>query len=122
MFNKKDFAGGMKVLDSLEEKMGTDGGIDFYRANLKSIQGDAKAALQFAARAVERDPTLFNAADFCLTTALQNGDFPSAKKYLLIIERNRPNFRFGDLKNVNLFNGFVKSPEYAQWQKERPKK
>jgi hypothetical protein len=39
MFNKKDFAGAMKVLDSLEQKMGTDGGIDFYRANLKIISG-----------------------------------------------------------------------------------
>jgi hypothetical protein len=45
MFNKKDFAGGMKVLDSLERKMGTDGGIDFYRTNLNLIMGNTKAAL-----------------------------------------------------------------------------
>jgi hypothetical protein len=121
MFNKKDFAGAMKVLDSLERKMGADGGIDFYRANLKATAGDPKAALEYATKAVEEDPTLFNAADFCLTTALQHGDLPSAKKYLLIIERNRPNFRFGDLKNSKLFEAFVKSPQYAQWQQERPK-
>ncbi|MDB5320896.1 MAG: hypothetical protein JWN40_2527 [Phycisphaerales bacterium] len=120
-FNKKDFAGAMKALDSLEKKMGSDGGIDFYRANLKATAGDAKAALEYATKAVEKDPTLFNAADFCLTNALQNGDFPSAKKYLLIIENNRPGFRFGDLKGVKLFEEFVKSPVYAQWQKERPK-
>lgn len=122
MFNKKDFAGAMKVLDSLEEKMGADGGIDFYRANLKATAGDAKAALEYAAKAVEKDPTLFNAADFCLTKALQNGDFPTAKKYLLIIENNRRGFRFGDLKGAKLFEEFVKSPQYAQWQKERPRK
>jgi tetratricopeptide (TPR) repeat protein len=122
MFNKKDFGGAMKVLDSLEQKMGTDGGIDFYRANVKATAGDAKTALEYAAKAVEKDPTLFNAADFCLTTALHNGDFPSTKKYLLIIENNRPTFRFGDLKGVKSFEAFVKSPQYAQWQKERPKK
>ena len=119
MFNKKDFAGAMKVLDSLEQKMGTDGGIDFYRANVKIISGDAKTALDYAAKAVEKDPTLFAAADYCLSTALKDGDFPTAKKYLLIIEKNRPGFRFGDLKGVKAFEGFVKSPQYAQWQKER---
>jgi len=112
----------MKALDSLESKMGSDGGIDFYRANLKATAGDPKAALEYAAKAVEKDPTLFNAADFCLTTALKNGDFPTAKKYLLVIENNRPGFRFGDLKNSKPFEAFVKSPQYAQWQKERPKK
>jgi tetratricopeptide (TPR) repeat protein len=122
LFNKKDFDGAMKTLDSLEKKMGTDGGIDFYRANLKGVAGDAKAALEYAQKAVDEDPTLFNAADFCLTTALKNGDFASSKKYLLVIENNRPNFKFGDLKGAALFKEFVKSPEYAAWQKERPRK
>ena len=120
MFNKKDFDGAMKVLDSLEQKMGTDGGIDFYRANLKIIAGDTKTALEYAAKAVEKDPTLFDAADYCLSMALRNGDFPTAKKYLLVIENNRPGFRFGNLKGVKAFDAFVKSPQYAEWQKERP--
>lgn len=122
LLKKKDYDGSMKALDSLEKKMGEDGAIDFNRANVKATAGDDKAALEYATKAVEKDQTLFAAADYCATVALKSGDFALAKKYLLLIEMNHANFRFGDLKGVALFKEFVKSPEYGQWQKERPQK
>jgi len=122
LLKKKDYDGALKALDSLEKKMGEDGAIDSNRANVKATAGDKKAALEYATRAVEKDPTLFGTADYCATVALKSGDFATAKKYLLLMEKHHPKFRFGDLKGPPLFKEFVKSPEYAQWQKERHQK
>ena len=121
LLNAKRYDDCLVAIDRIDKRVGGDPYLDFQRGRIVEQQGQAAKAALLYESALKRDPTLFEPADMLLTAALTAKDYPMAKKYLLHIERNRPEFRFGDLKNVELFAGFVASPQYAEWQNERPK-
>lgn len=119
LFLKQKYAECLAALDRLDKQVGGDPYLNVYRANVATAQGDVAKAKTLAAAALVKEPTLFEAADVLLTAALTEKDYPAVKKYLLHIEANAPKFRFGDLKGAEGFEGFVASPQYAQWVKER---
>lgn len=109
-------------VDRIDAAVGGDPYLDYLRSNLFAAGKDRAAAREYAARAFERDPSLLGPVNTLLTYALQDGDFEDAKRWLLTIERS-PTFglRFNaDFDGNAYFAEFVKSPQYAEWLRERP--
>lgn len=120
-FMNRQFKEELAAVSRIEKQVGPDPFLNVLRANVAIAEGDIAAGKKLAAAALEKEPSLFEAADILLTQALAEKDYPASKRYLLQIERNRETFRFNDLKGSEAFKGFVASPEYAAWQAERPK-
>lgn len=122
LYMKKEWPAFLASIDRLEKQVGHDPFLDVYRANAAIGQGDTATAKKIATKALAEEPSIFELADVLLTQAIADKDYPAVKVYALHIEQNCPRFRFGDLKNAPGWEGFVASPQYAEWEKERPVK
>ncbi len=117
---KKDYARAMANLDEVDKAVGGDPYLDVMRANVCAMSGEKDKVIPLAKRALEREPTLFPAADIILTDALERKDYVLSLELMLRIEREM-NFRFGDYAAVPAFAEFARSPQNEQFLAQRPK-
>ncbi|MCS7032472.1 MAG: hypothetical protein NZ561_00580, partial [Phycisphaerae bacterium] len=108
-------------IDRIDAVVSADPYLLVLRAGVAQAEGKSDAARMLCDQALVREPTLLPAADALLTDALQRKDFKTAKALMLKMERTM-SFTFGPLDQSPAFTEFLQSPQYLEFEKERPRR
>jgi len=121
LFLEKKFDEGVKVIDRLIESLGPDAHLTMLKGNFLMEKGDLAGAAACDRKAVEMEPDLLPPHWALLTVLLRQKDYPAAKDLMLAME-HRKLVVFDALEGNEEYSGFVKSPEYEKFKKERPER
>jgi predicted Zn-dependent protease len=105
-------------LDSLRKLAGEDPYLDVLAANLLRAMGDYAGAIRRADKAIAAEPDLAEAYRSKVETALAQKDFATVAAVLTILE-TKLGEKLSDMTKEEVYSEFVKSPQYATWQKSR---
>jgi hypothetical protein len=105
----------MNSLQRLDEAIGGDPYIDWLRANLWRVQGDAKQAREACVRALAKDPKLVDAHWTLLALSVEEPNYDAT---LAELKRMDATFDidWSDLPKTPAYAEFVKSPQWAEWK------
>jgi tetratricopeptide (TPR) repeat protein len=118
---KKQFDQAIAALDRLDKSVGGDPYLNVLRASISAQAGRPEKAREFAQVAVTDLPDIVDGYFAVLTANLALKDYPGALKTLQRIDE-RFAIEFNDLTTVPEYAGFVKSPQFAEWQNYLRKK
>ena len=115
---RKDVALLEKSRTLLQEWTGGDPYLDLLMGGLLAELGEVDKAVQLTK---DIDPSPLNFADphdYKMSIAMANKDYQTVLKELRVL-RDKFGYQLGDLKGVEGFEGFVDSPEYAEWTSDQ---
>lgn len=116
---KKSYDQFFAAVDRLDKAVGGDPYLDTMRCAVYVETGDLATARKCADKSATADPKLFEAQDALLTVAIKQKDHPTTVKQLDLMERDF-GLKWKDLRTVDMFADFVKSPQYQDWAKRHP--
>jgi tetratricopeptide (TPR) repeat protein len=117
---RKDFAGALKAVDTLDRLVGGDPYLNCLRANLYFAAKNYAAAKRAAAAALQADHTFFQAYDVLLNTSLAEKDYDETVKILEDFESRFPKADMAaEIKKAPVYAQFMLSPAYAEWIEHR---
>jgi len=111
----------LAALDAVDKTVGGDAYLEVQRASVHlrgRVFDKAKAA---ALRAKEREKGLPDAYWTLVTISLEEKAYGDTLKWLRAIEKDLA-IEISDLTAIEIYAGFVKSPEHQEWLKGREKK
>jgi tetratricopeptide (TPR) repeat protein len=114
---RKDYAGVMKSIDRLDQRV-KDPYLHYLRGSVMLEKGDGKEARRFFQAAIDAEPTLVSPYWVLIGLSLQDKKYKDTARYLTAIERDA-GVELGALTDLEQYAGFVKSPEYKTWNKQR---
>jgi len=119
-FYKGDTEAAMGALLGMERAFGTDGAIAILKANLSVEAGDLFNARRFARQSVELEPGNELGHLTLMTILMLSEEYADGIEVLEGLERDF-GYVFEDaaFADSDLYAGFVRSPEYAAWIRER---
>lgn len=113
---RKKYDEALRAVDRMDE-IYHDPFLDHLRAQIATEGKDWPAVAKFAKSAVVADPKSYHAASSLLTAALELKDYPLVADAL-----NRLAFDVGvdflDLRQIEIYAGFVASPEFEKWEQQ----
>jgi hypothetical protein len=119
-FYKGDIEAAMGALLGMERAFGTDGAIAILKANLSVEAGDLFDARRFARQSIDLEPGNELGHLTLLTILMLSEEYADGIEVLEGLERD---FGYAFDESVfadnEIYVGFVRSPEYATWIKER---
>lgn len=102
------------AIDRIDKFVGGDPYLDVLRGNIRFTEDRLADAKKLAKAAAAREPTLYHAQDLLLSIALKEKDHPETVRLLRGFEKQF-GLRFGDLKDAEGYEDFIKSPHYQKW-------
>lgn len=117
--NRKHWAAAHECLDRLAARAGPDAYLDFLHANVHLLEEKYPAALAAAEKAIAAEPALQDSYLTLITVTLKQQDHAATAKALARFEKQFGRIEL-DLEKEDAYAGFVKSPDFAAWQKARP--
>jgi hypothetical protein len=111
---QKDYTGAMKAVDRIEQSVGGDPYLNFYRAHLREAQGDLEGAERLTLRVADWGPSLLSVHWALVGYSLKSKEYDKTLERLKAID-HKFDIEFNDLSQVPEYAGFVKSPAYARW-------
>jgi len=114
---RKDYAGVMRSIDRLDQRV-KDPYLQYIRGGVMLKKGDGKEARRFFQAAIDAEPTLESPYWEQIGLSLQDKKYKDTARYLTAIERDA-GVKLGELTDLEQYAGFVKSPEYKAWNKQR---
>ena len=110
----------LAAVDAVDAAVEGDAYMDVQRAAIHLEAGAFDRAKAAAKKAIEREKGLADGYWTLVTISLQEKSYADTARWLNAVETDL-GIEIGDLKDVELYAGFVKSPEYAEWMKARTK-
>jgi len=117
-WTKGMYADAVKCAERLDASLGGDPYLSLVKGKIYYDAGDKVKSRADASRALQNDMYLEDAYWFLITLSLEEKDYKETKRLLLSIERNL-GIEMKDLKDIEVYSGFVKSREHKEWLKER---
>jgi tetratricopeptide (TPR) repeat protein len=114
---RKDYAAVLASIDRLDKRV-RDPYLQYLRGSVQLEKGDGKEARRLFQAAIDAEPTMVTPYWVLIGLSLQDKKYKDTARYLTAIERDA-GMAIGDLEEVEQYEGFVKSPEYKSWIKER---
>jgi tetratricopeptide (TPR) repeat protein len=114
---RKDYAAVMKTIEQLDARV-KDPYLHYLRGSVMLDKGDGKEARRFFQSAIDAEPRLVMPYWVMISLSLTDKKYKDTARYLTGIERDA-GVRLSDLKELEQYQGFVKSKEYKAWNKER---
>jgi tetratricopeptide (TPR) repeat protein len=114
---RKDYAGVMKSIDRLDQRV-KDPYLNYLRGSVMLEKEEGKEAHRFFQVAIDAEPTLVPPYWVLIGLSLQDKKYKDTALYLTAIERDA-GVELSDLTQLEQYAGFVKSPEYKAWNKQR---
>jgi tetratricopeptide (TPR) repeat protein len=114
---RKDYAAVLKSIDRLDQRV-RDPYLQYLRGSVLLEKGDDKEARRLFQAAIDAEPTLVTAHWVLIGLSLQDKKYKDTARYLTAIERDA-GVTLNELEGLEQYEGFVKSPEYKAWSKER---
>lgn len=111
----------LSALDAVDKSVGGDAYLDVQRGSVHlrgKAYDKAKAAVL---RAMEREKGLADAYWTLVTISLEEKAYGDTLKWLRAVEKDL-GLEIADLTTIEIYAGFVKSPEHAEWLKGKEKK
>lgn len=112
---RRQFDKALKAIDRIEKTVGDDPHLDSIRSGLYFEQGDLKQAKKYANLAIAAEPELLPAYWQLVSISLEDKDYDSTLDLLKTIEKDF-GIAFVDLRNIPVYAGFVKSPQFKKWE------
>lgn len=103
-----------RAIGKLEQQYGANAYFDVVRANLEFAANDPSGAVRFVTAAIAREPELVDAHDVATTIYVTLGRFADAVREIRALEAIGLRFEDG-FAEVEGYETFVRSPEYARW-------
>ena len=116
-YMKKRFKEAVDAVDRLDRAVEGDPYLRTLKAGVHAEQGDLAAARADLKAAMEADPGLIDAYWGLIGVTLKDDNYDETLKTLRTI-RDRFQVDPGDLTAVDLYKGFVASPQFQEWLKE----
>ena len=113
---RKQFDKALATVDKLDEVVGGDPFLDTVRANTYVEMNRPEKAKAAATKATEAMPDLTYGYYSRIGVALATKDYPEVLATLKLMD-GRLAMQFNDMAAIPEYAGFVKSPEYAGWQR-----
>ena len=114
---RKDYAATVKAVERIDARV-DDPYLETLKGNVWTMAGDLAAAKKAFRRGIERDRTLTAAYDGLLSLSLTEKNHAETTRLINEIEKNT-GLVFGDLKDAEGYEAYVKSAEYKKWMKSR---
>ena len=118
---RKDFAGALKAIDSLDKSLGGDPLLNFQRGNMYVCLEKYPEAKKAGQRAAKEVPYLQEPRWLLVTIALKEKAHAETVQLLNDLERD---FKLvmENVESVEEYAEFIKSAEYREWKKSRAPK
>jgi tetratricopeptide (TPR) repeat protein len=114
---RKDYDSVLKCIDRLDSRV-KDPYLHYLRGSVMLDKGDGKEARRFFQAAIDAEPTLLAPYWVLIGLSLQDKKYKDTARYLTAIERDA-GVELSELTELEQYAGFVKSPEYKAWNKQR---
>jgi tetratricopeptide (TPR) repeat protein len=114
---RKDYDNVLKCIDRLDSRV-KDPYLHYLRGSVMLDKGDGKEARRFFQAAIDAEPTLVAPYWVLIGLSLQDKKYKDTARYLTAIERDA-GMELNELTELEQYAGFVKSPEYKAWNKQR---
>lgn len=114
---RKDYAAVMKTIDRLDQRV-KDPYLQYLRGSVMLDKGEGKEARRYFQAAIDAEPSLPLPYWVMIGLSLQDKKYKDTARYLTAVERD-VGVELGDLEGVEQYAGFVKSPEFKAWKRER---
>jgi tetratricopeptide (TPR) repeat protein len=122
-FLAKKYDESLAAIDRLDRTLGGDPYLDDLRAGVLIQAGRIDEAVKVLHRLIEAMPKRLSCYRLLVQLDLKQKDYKDTLATLKKIDA-RFDMKFNDMSSVPAYAGFVKSPEYAEWQaylKAKPK-
>lgn len=116
----KKYGAAIQSINRIDKSVGGDPYLSALRANVYVLDGKLGPAKESAQKAVAAEPGLVEGYWSLVSVALVEKNYRETARLLLHVEKNL-GIELNDLKNASEYAGFVRSPEYREWMKSRPK-
>lgn len=110
----------LAAVDDLEKQVGIDAHLHDQRATIHMEAGEYAKAKEWANKAIAVEKDLASPFWTLVTTSLQEKAWGETAKMLARIEKEL-GLEMGDLTKIEIYAGFVKSPEHKAWLESRKK-
>ena len=118
---RKDFAGALKGIDSLDRSLGGDPLLDLHRGNMYASLEKYAEAKKAGQRAAKEVPYLQEPRWLLVTVALKEKAHADTVRLLDELARDFK-LEFENMESIQEYADFVKSAEYRDWLKSRASK
>ena len=98
---------------------GGDPFLDYYRCRIALGRGEFDRAARLSDALAEKLPALSQGAEMRAAVALERKDYDGLLRTLRAL-RDKYHWELGDLRESPAMSGFVASPQFRQWQADRP--
>jgi len=121
-FMRKDYARGIKRLDSLSARLGGDNYLLFLKGNLQMMAGDNEAARKTARAVIAAEPALTSAWDTLLSISLSEKKYSETVTLLAEVEAMYAGAKMKPvIDKLEAYAEFRKSAEYKAWADKQAK-
>jgi predicted negative regulator of RcsB-dependent stress response len=117
-FLRKQYDKALAAIERLNKSLGGDPYLDVLRGGCLLSEGKLEAAMDAARSAIKAEPTLANAYDLAIQIAVKQKRYDEAVKLIHTYEDTFGKLEFQFEADPD-YAGFVKSPEYQTWLKEK---
>ena len=113
---RKDYAGAIKRIDSLSQRLGGDNYLNFLKGNMQMMAGDNDVARLTARAVLAAEPTLTSAWDTLLTISLNEHKYAETVALLIEFEAKFPGAKMKPVIATNAaYADFRTTQEYRDW-------
>ncbi len=116
---KKEFDKALASIDRLDANLGGDPYLNVLRAGILLQQGKNEEARNVALKAIAEEPSLLDAYWTLVTISLKEEKYDETLRLLTQLEKDFQ-LQMRDMSQIPEYAGFVKSPQYQEWQKAHP--
>ncbi len=118
---REEFDKCLATIDRLDKRVGGDPYLDSIRGNMALSQGKTEEAKPLFKAAIAGAPMLPQPYFELASISLDEKDFAETARLMTILEKELDIQFPDDLSQIELFQTFSQSPEYAAWQAQRKK-
>ena len=117
---RKDYDKALGCVDRTMESLGKDSALLTTRANILLLQEKVPEALEEIKKAMAAEPDLVDPYSAALDISIAARDNDETASLLTVLE-TKFGYEWKDLKEVPVFEDFVKSPQFEKWVKTQKK-